>query len=241
MESSEIDGASTWEWPEEDAETEADRAFELPLALCGPGWLPFDASSSSSTSTASPLDAAPRPAPRVRGGASEPPLALPADTSTPAARKIWSMMSAFLLREFVSSDIAWAIARSSSRSFRSSTDRSSCCSAVISHLARLRPRFRLGEPGRQGTRNRGERRPARSTSGPRLSNKSPSEHRLGESGFESLSPATPRAYWGAAVHIWYRTPRFVGNNPTTPRLVPERPPKSGGGRHPVGRPAGAAS
>ena len=73
----------------------------------------------------------------------------------PAARRIWSMMSAFLLRELVSSDIAWAMARSSSRSFRSSTDRSSCCSAVISHLARLRPRFRLGEPGRQGTRNRG--------------------------------------------------------------------------------------
>jgi hypothetical protein len=58
--------------------------------------------------------------------------------STPAATRIWSMMSAFFVRELVSNAIAWAIVRSSSRSLRSSTERSSCCSAAIGYLTRSR-------------------------------------------------------------------------------------------------------
>src|SRR5580698_5546638 len=41
------------------------------------------------------------------------------------------MMSAFFVRVVVLSDMAWAMALSSSRSLPSRTDRSSCCSAVI--------------------------------------------------------------------------------------------------------------
>src|SRR5208282_4458790 len=44
------------------------------------------------------------------------------------------MMSAFLVRDVVLIAIAWAMAWSSSRSLDSSTDRSSCCSAVIGLL-----------------------------------------------------------------------------------------------------------
>jgi hypothetical protein len=44
----------------------------------------------------------------------------------------------------------------------------------------------------------------------------------GESGFESLSPALPRGYWGAAVHTSYRTPWLIGNNPTATGVVPGR-------------------
>src|SRR5262249_27242665 len=53
---------------------------------------------------------------------------------TPVASRIWSMMSAFLVRLVVLSDMAWAMALSSSRSLPSRTDRSSCCSAVIGLL-----------------------------------------------------------------------------------------------------------
>src|SRR5580704_615393 len=44
------------------------------------------------------------------------------------------MMSAFFVRLVVLSDMAWAMALSSSRSLPSRTDRSSCCSAVIGLL-----------------------------------------------------------------------------------------------------------
>src|SRR5277367_6764312 len=44
------------------------------------------------------------------------------------------MMSAFFVRVVVLSDMAWAMALSSSRSLPSRTDRSSCCSAVIGLL-----------------------------------------------------------------------------------------------------------
>ena len=46
------------------------------------------------------------------------------------------MMSAFFVRVVVLSDMAWAMALSSSRSLPSRTDRSSCCSAVIGLLFR---------------------------------------------------------------------------------------------------------
>ena len=130
------------------------------------------------------------------------------------------MMSAFLLRELVSSDIAWAIARSSSRSLRSSTDRSSCCSAAISHLARLRPRYGSVSPDAKGhgTKGKDARRIWRQA--PATPTKSPSEYRLGESGFDCLSPAMPTAYWRAAVSTSYRTRGLVSNNPTGARVVP---------------------
>ncbi len=71
--------------------------------------------------------------PLVSGPAS--PLLPAADPEvTPVASRIWSMMSAFFVRLFVLSDMAWAMALSSSRSLPSRTDRSSCCSAVIGLL-----------------------------------------------------------------------------------------------------------
>src|ERR1700733_9066785 len=65
------------------------------------------------------------------------------------------MMSAFLVRVVVFSDMAWAMALSSSRSLPSRTERSSCCSAVIGLLFRrgLSParnvRAWRGETGRR--------------------------------------------------------------------------------------------
>ena len=76
------------------------------------------------------------PLPRVAVGP-------PADPEvTPVASRIWSMMSAFFVRLVVLSDMAWAMALSSSRSLPSRTERSSCCSAVIGLL--LEGRRRLG-------------------------------------------------------------------------------------------------
>ncbi len=70
---------------------------------------------------------------------------------TPVASRIWSMMSAFFVRLVVLSDMAWAMALSSSRSLPSRTERSSCCSAVIGLLFREGRRL----PGRGSAR--GER------------------------------------------------------------------------------------
>ena len=125
------------------------------------------------------------------------------------------MMSAFLLRELVSSAIAWAIARSSSRSLRSSTDRSSCCSAAISHLARLRPRSGSVSPDAKGhgTEGKGARRDF-TYRPPTLSNKSPSGHRLATR-LESLSPATPRGTRGRRCTYGTGHRGLVGNNTRT--------------------------
>ena len=65
----------------------------------------------------------------ARWSYAESPLAV-----TPVASSIRSMMSAFFVLVVVLRDIAWAMALSSSRSLPSSTDRSSCCSAVIGLL-----------------------------------------------------------------------------------------------------------
>ena len=62
------------------------------------------------------------------------PAAVAGPEVTPVASRIWSMMSAFFVRVVVLSDMAWAMALSSSRSLPSRTDRSSCCSAVIGLL-----------------------------------------------------------------------------------------------------------
>jgi hypothetical protein len=74
---------------------------------------------------------------------------------TPVASRMRSMMSAFFVREVVFRDIACAMAWSSSRSLPSSTDRSSCCSAVIGLLISLRSAGRVGGPhgaGKTGSR-----------------------------------------------------------------------------------------
>ena len=68
----------------------------------------------------------------------------PSAAGTPVACRIWSMMSAFLVRVVVLIYIACAMAWSSSRSLPSSTDRSSCCSAVIGLLSGTEPQ-RVGQ------------------------------------------------------------------------------------------------